>query len=264
VIVVTLNYRVGPFGFLAHAELSAEDPHASSGNYGLLDQIAALRWVQRNIAAFGGDPSRVTVFGQSAGAISTGALYASPLARGLFARAIMHSGNGEAIPRAKALAGGAGRAPWAADIACLRDKSASAIATTCQVIRPRLQVRPGDRRLGACRADRSDRRGGASRHAADRGDDVERILDDGPQLRRPSGDDRAEYIDADETLRRKARAPARRRTRRRVRGAARRATTLWARRAFACSSDWFARAAAHQREPVYPVRVRPRVTRARS
>lgn len=92
VIVVTLNYRLGVFGFLAHPELSRESPYHSSGNYGLLDQIAALRWVQRNIAAFGGDPSRVTVFGQSSGAISISALTTSPLARGLFQRAIAESG----------------------------------------------------------------------------------------------------------------------------------------------------------------------------
>lgn len=92
VIVVTLNYRLGVFGFLAHPELSRESPYHSSGNYGLLDQITALRWVQRNIAAFGGDPSRVTVFGQSSGAISISALTTSPLARGLFQRAIAESG----------------------------------------------------------------------------------------------------------------------------------------------------------------------------
>jgi len=92
VIVVTFNYRLGVFGFLAHPELSRESPHHSSGDYGLLDQIAALKWVQRNIAAFGGDPSRVTVFGQSSGSISISALTASPLAHGLFQRAIGESG----------------------------------------------------------------------------------------------------------------------------------------------------------------------------
>src|SRR5260370_760673 len=66
-VVVTFGYRVGPFGFLAHPELTRESPHHTSGNYGLLDQIAALQWVQRNIRAFGGDPQRVTIFGQSAG-----------------------------------------------------------------------------------------------------------------------------------------------------------------------------------------------------
>lgn len=92
VIVVTANYRLGVFGFLALPELTAESPHHSSGNYGLLDQIAALRWVHRNIADFGGNPGNVTVFGQSAGSISICALTASPLARGLFQHAIGESG----------------------------------------------------------------------------------------------------------------------------------------------------------------------------
>jgi para-nitrobenzyl esterase len=92
VVLVTLNYRVGPLGFLAHPELSAESPHKASGNYGLLDQIAALRWVQRNIAAFGGDPAKVTIFGESAGAISVSMLCASPEAHGLFRGAISQSG----------------------------------------------------------------------------------------------------------------------------------------------------------------------------
>ena len=92
VIVVTLNYRVGAFGFLAHPALSQESAQASSGNYGLLDQIAALRWVQRNIAAFGGDAQRVTIFGESAGSMSANLLTVSPLARGLFQRVIGQSG----------------------------------------------------------------------------------------------------------------------------------------------------------------------------
>jgi para-nitrobenzyl esterase len=92
VIVVTFGYRVGPFGFLAHPELTRESPHHSSGNYGFEDQVAALAWVKRNIAAFGGDPQRVTIAGQSAGAASVSILMASPLARGLFARAIAESG----------------------------------------------------------------------------------------------------------------------------------------------------------------------------
>ena len=91
-VVVTINYRLGRLGFLAHPGLSAEQPHGTSGNYGLLDQIAALRWVQANIAAFGGDPSRVTIFGQSAGSSSVSSLMASPLAKGLFHRAIGQSG----------------------------------------------------------------------------------------------------------------------------------------------------------------------------
>src|SRR5436190_16116692 len=93
-VVVTLNYRLGPLGFLAHPALAAESPQRASGNYGLLDQIAALQWVKRNIARFGGDPSRVTIFGESAGGMSVGSLIASPLAKGLFQRAILESGTG--------------------------------------------------------------------------------------------------------------------------------------------------------------------------
>ncbi|KAA9156963.1 carboxylesterase family protein [Amycolatopsis acidicola] len=91
IVVVTFNYRLGVFGFLATPELSAESGHHASGNYGLLDDIAALKWVQRNISAFGGDPGRVTVAGQSAGAGSVNFLAMSPLARGLFHRAIAQS-----------------------------------------------------------------------------------------------------------------------------------------------------------------------------
>jgi para-nitrobenzyl esterase len=92
VVVVSIAYRVGPLGFLAHPALSAESAHHVSGNYGLLDQIAALEWVRRNIAAFGGDPHRVTIFGESAGGISVSMLAASPLAKGLFEGAISESG----------------------------------------------------------------------------------------------------------------------------------------------------------------------------
>ena len=92
VIVVTIAYRLGPLGFLAHPELTRESPHHSSGNYGLMDQIAALQWIQRNIAAFGGDPKNVTIAGQSSGAMSVSVLMASPLAKGLFQRAIGESG----------------------------------------------------------------------------------------------------------------------------------------------------------------------------
>lgn len=92
VVVVTLNYRLGIFGYLALPQLTAESSHHSSGNYGLLDQLAALHWVQDNIERFGGDPRNITVFGESAGALSTIELMASPLARGLFQKAIMQSG----------------------------------------------------------------------------------------------------------------------------------------------------------------------------
>jgi len=92
VVVVTINYRLGFFGFLAHPALSQEDPQGSSGNYGLLDQIAALNWVKQNIMSFGGDPNNVTIFGESAGGWSVCNLLASPLAEGLFQRAIIESG----------------------------------------------------------------------------------------------------------------------------------------------------------------------------
>jgi para-nitrobenzyl esterase len=92
VVVVGVNYRLGVLGFLAHPDLTAESPAHGSGNYGLLDILAALRWVQANIAALGGDPARVTVGGQSAGGMAVHALVASPLARGLFRRAIAESG----------------------------------------------------------------------------------------------------------------------------------------------------------------------------
>jgi para-nitrobenzyl esterase len=91
-VVVTVNYRLNIFGFLALPELSKESPYKASGNYGLLDQVAALKWVQKNISAFGGNPNKVTIAGESAGSISVSLLMASPLAKGLFAGAIGESG----------------------------------------------------------------------------------------------------------------------------------------------------------------------------
>lgn len=92
VVLVSMNYRLGPFGFLAHPALTAESPHKASGNYGLMDQIFALHWIKANIDKFGGDPGNVTVFGQSAGGVSVCALMCSPLAKGLFQRGIAESG----------------------------------------------------------------------------------------------------------------------------------------------------------------------------
>jgi para-nitrobenzyl esterase len=133
-VVVTINYRLGSLGFFAHPELSRESAHRVSGNYGMLDAIAALQWVQRNIEAFGGDPANVTVFGESAGAIMTAALVGSPLAKGLFRRAISQSGAwmglGMAtmgtLARAEA-AGAEAVADSGATLAQLREKPAAEI-----------------------------------------------------------------------------------------------------------------------------------------
>ncbi|MBR4353514.1 MAG: carboxylesterase family protein [Bacteroidales bacterium] len=102
-VLVSCNYRLGILGFLAHPALSAESPHGVSGNYGMLDQIAALKWVKRNIAAFGGDPDRITIMGQSAGAMSVQTLVTSPLSKDLVAGAIIQSGGG--LTEAPALGG---------------------------------------------------------------------------------------------------------------------------------------------------------------
>ncbi len=129
VVVVTINYRLGIFGFLAHPELTRESPHHASGDYGLMDQILALHWVRDNIAAFGGDEKNITVFGQSAGSMDAGALMTSPLARGLFQKVIAESGAAFApAPPALAAAEQQGQdfaarlhlAPDAAGIAALR------------------------------------------------------------------------------------------------------------------------------------------------
>ena len=134
-VVVTINYRLGAFGFLAHPELTAEASHHGSGNYALLDQIAAVRWVKDNIAAFGGDPSRITVSGQSAGAFGVRNLLISPLAAGLFERAIAESGvslGGPGAARTLADAEKEGlrfaAAKGAATLAALRALSAQQVA----------------------------------------------------------------------------------------------------------------------------------------
>ena len=131
-VVLTANYRLGMFGFLAHPELSVESPHHVSGNYALLDNIAALKWIRANIAKFGGDPNNVTIFGQSAGAFSVGFLMTSPLAKGLFAKAISESGTvlrgGQPILKDAETAGAkyiqSLGAPAKGAIAALRQKSA--------------------------------------------------------------------------------------------------------------------------------------------
>lgn len=93
IVAITVNYRLGVFGFMAHPELTKESPHGASGNYGLLDQHAALKWVQQNVAAFGGDPKRVTIAGESAGSIAVSAQMASPLSKNMIAGAIGESGS---------------------------------------------------------------------------------------------------------------------------------------------------------------------------
>ena len=98
VVVVTINYRLGPLGYFAHPALTKAAGARPTGNFGLMDQIAALKWVQRNIAAFGGDPKNVTVFGESAGGMSTLALLATPSAKGLYSKAIVESGAGWFTP----------------------------------------------------------------------------------------------------------------------------------------------------------------------
>jgi para-nitrobenzyl esterase len=133
VVVVTTNYRLGAFGFMVHPALASGARSDDSGNYATLDQIAALQWVKHNIGAFGGDPSRVMIFGESAGALNTCVLLASPLAKGLFASALMESGEctslsrGEAERRGHDVAAGVGCA--GDDVgACLRGKSAADLA----------------------------------------------------------------------------------------------------------------------------------------
>ena len=102
VVIVSINYRLGVFGFLTHPELSAENEHGVSGNYGILDQIESLKWIKKNIAEFGGDPDNVMIFGQSAGGGSVRTLCESPLARGLFNKAIIMSAGGLTVPNANA------------------------------------------------------------------------------------------------------------------------------------------------------------------
>lgn len=120
IVVVTLNYRLGALGFLAHPDLSRESEHRVSGNYGLLDEIAALTWIHANIAAFGGDPASVTLMGQSAGATGVGDLLVSPLARGLFQRVIVESIGGSYANQASLAQAESEGATLVSDIAAFR------------------------------------------------------------------------------------------------------------------------------------------------
>lgn len=132
VIVVTLNYRLGPLGYLSHPQLKAEDPNGSHGNYGALDQVAALEWVKENISEFGGDSDNVTIFGESAGGWSVCTLMASPVANGLFHKAIIESGGcemagseEEGFTDGAAYAKAIGCNDAEDQLACMRSKSAN-------------------------------------------------------------------------------------------------------------------------------------------
>lgn len=133
IVTVTVNYRLGVFGFLALPELARESPHGATGNYGLLDQNAALRWVRENIARFGGDPEQVTIGGQSAGSVAVNTHMASPLSQGLFARAIGESGGAFSAaatwgrPRAEHFGGVFARRVWANSLESLRSRSAQTL-----------------------------------------------------------------------------------------------------------------------------------------
>src|SRR5262249_44837328 len=133
-VVVSFNYRLGLFGFFAHPELIKESPNKASGNYGLLDQVAALQWVKKNIEAFGGDPSNITIFGESAGSFSVSALIASPLSRNLFQKAIGESGaffgtslRVKSLADAEQIGAKFAESAGAANLAALRAKSTADI-----------------------------------------------------------------------------------------------------------------------------------------
>jgi para-nitrobenzyl esterase len=132
VVLVTTNYRLSIFGFFTHPELTKESAHHASGNYGLLDQIQALRWVQQNIARFGGDPANVTIFGESAGAGDVNSLIASPLTKGLFVRAIAQSGP----------VGGVGGQPLLADAEKRNVEFAAKLGITGDQALPKLRAIP--------------------------------------------------------------------------------------------------------------------------
>ncbi len=138
VVVVTINYRVGLFGFLTHPALSRESPHKVSGNYGLLDQLSALQWVKTNIANFGGDPGRVTAFGVSAGSASISLLLISPLAKGLFQQAILES-PGTARPLASLADAEAAGTALGTDIDALRRLSGAEILSRTSLLAPKVR-----------------------------------------------------------------------------------------------------------------------------
>lgn len=138
VVVVTLNYRVGLFGFLAHEGLTAESAHGSSGNYGLLDQLCALAWVRGHIAAFGGNPERVTLFGVSAGSASISLLLTSPLAKGLFQQAILQS-PGAARPLASLTDAEKAGAQVAPSLDALRRLTSAEVLARTSLLNPKVR-----------------------------------------------------------------------------------------------------------------------------
>ncbi len=146
VVLVSIAYRVGRLGFLAHPELSAENKEGVSGNYGLLDMIAGLEWIQENISAFGGDPDKVTIFGESAGGIAVSMLCASPLAKGLFHGAISQSGGSFGPPRQTTFPGENMKLlPWAeeAGIAYMKSAGARSLAEMREIPADSLPMGPG-------------------------------------------------------------------------------------------------------------------------
>ena len=143
VIFVSINYRLGVLVWLAHPALSAESAEGVSGNYGLLDQMAALIWVRRNIGGFGGDPANVTVMGESAGALSITYLLASPRAKGLFAKAIVQSPNMRAVPSLHDMA--FGLPPAEATGAALAESLGAADLAALRRIDPQALVAAGQR-----------------------------------------------------------------------------------------------------------------------
>ena len=157
VVVVTINYRIGMLGFLAHTALTAESPDHASGDYGLMDQQAALAWAQRNIAHFGGDPRNVTIFGESAGGLSVHSQLASPLATGLFERAIVESGayslTQPSLPAAEAAGQAFATRAGCADqsLACLRHLPVSSLlaANTASTIVPNVDGKVLTESVGA-------------------------------------------------------------------------------------------------------------------
>jgi para-nitrobenzyl esterase len=148
VVLVSIAYRVGQLGFLAHPELSAESPNNVSGNYGLLDMIAGLQWTQKNIAAFGGDPGKVTIFGESAGGIAVSMLCASPLTKGLFHGAISQSGGSFGPPRVTTYPGENQKRLKDAELAGLAYAESAGVQTIAELRKIDADSLPGGRGLG--------------------------------------------------------------------------------------------------------------------